>query len=140
MVKIREFVETDRQELQHIYLNSRQQTFYWLNTASFEFTDFDSDTEGEEILVAEDDGILKGFVALWRADNFIHHLYVHPQFLNKGIGKMLLVKIIENAVKPITLKCMANNLNALAFYQSQGWRFESEGFNEDGQFYLLVYP
>ena len=140
MIKIREFTEMDRPELQHIYLRSRQQTFYWLNTALFVLTDFDKDTAGEEILVAEDDSILKGFSALWRADNFIHHLYVHPQFLNKGIGKMLLAKVIEKAIKPITLKCMANNQNALAFYKSQGWRYQSEGLNEDGQYYLLVYP
>jgi len=139
MLKIREFVETDRPELQHIYLNSRKQTFYWLNTSLFGLTDFDKDTISEEIWLA-DDGILKGFIALWRPDNFIHHLYVHPQFLNKGIGKMLLAKVIEKATKPITLKCMVNNKNALAFYKSQGWRYESEGLNEGGQYYLLVYP
>jgi len=140
MVKIREFVEADRPELQRIYLYSRQQTFYWLNTALFELTDFDNDTSGEEILVAEDDDMLKGFIALWRADNFIHHLYVHPQFLNKGIGQMLLGKVIEKSIKPITLKCMVNNQNALAFYKSQGWCYKSEGLNEEGQYYLLAYP
>jgi|GEM_PF-4067713 hypothetical protein len=55
MIKIREFTEMDRPELQHIYLRSRQQTFYWLNTALFVLTDFDKDTAGEEILVAEDE-------------------------------------------------------------------------------------
>ena len=140
MLEIREFVETDRPELQQIYLRSRQQTFYWLNTSLFELTDFDKDTVGEEIWVADDGGTLKGFIALWGADNFIHHLYVHPQFLNKGIGKMLLTKVIEKATKPIALKCMVNNKNALAFYKSQGWRYKSEGLNEGGQYYLLVYP
>ena len=140
MLEIREFVETDRPELQQIYLRSRQQTFYWLNTSLFELTDFDKDTVGEEIWVADDGGTLKGFIALWRPDNFIHHLYVHPQFLNKGIGKMLLTKVIEKATEPIALKCMVNNKNALAFYKSQGWRYESEGLNEGGQYYLLVYP
>jgi hypothetical protein len=53
---------------------------------------------------------------------------------------MLLAKVIEKAIKPITLKCMANNQNALAFYKSQGWSYQSEGLNEDGQYYLLVYP
>jgi GNAT superfamily N-acetyltransferase len=140
MLEIREFVETDRPELQQIYLRSRQQTFYWLNTSLFELTDFDKDTVGEEIWVADDGGTLKGFIALWRPDNFIHHLYVHPQFLNKGIGKMLLTKVIEKATEPIALKCMVNNKNALAFYKSQGWRYESEGLNEGGQYYLLVDP
>lgn len=140
MVKIREFVEADRKQLQHIYLSSRQRTFYWLDTASFELNDFDNDTRGEEISVADDDGLLKGFIALWSPDNFIHHLYVHPQFLNKGIGKMLLNSIVEKATKPITLKCLANNQNALSFYKSQGWRHESEGFNQDGKYYLLIYP
>ena len=64
MLEIREFVETDRPELQQIYLRSRQQTFYWLNTSLFELTDFDKDTVGEEIWVADDGGTLKGFIAL----------------------------------------------------------------------------
>jgi|SRR3569833_624531 len=140
MFVIREFAEADRPALRNIYLDSRKHTFHWLNTALFELTDFDRDTEREKIFVAEDERLIKGFTSLWLPDNFIHHLYVHPQFLNKGIGKMLLTRAVATAVKPITLKCMVNNHNALAFYKAQGWRCQSEGVNEDGTYQLLIYP
>jgi GNAT superfamily N-acetyltransferase len=137
---VRKFIETDRAVLKEIYLHSRKQTFHWLNTSAYQLNDFDIDTEGEQILVAVDDSVIKGFVSLWMADNFIHHLHVHSSYLNNGIGKKLLMAAIHVADKPLTLKCQINNRKALEFYKIHGWKCVSEGKSIEGDYYLLMYP
>ncbi|MCL1030278.1 GNAT family N-acetyltransferase [Serratia sp. arafor3] len=58
--------------------------------------DFDRSTTGEEIWVAEQDGRLLGFVSIYRAEDFIHHLYVDTQQPPQGVGSALL-----HAAEPI---------------------------------------
>ena len=137
---IRECIETDYPALRVIYLLSRKETFNWVDPLSFYPDDFDKHTEGEKILVAESQNKIAGFVSVWMPDNFIHHLYLHPEYTNRGIGKMLLAAAIEIANKPLTLKCLINNRYALKFYKKQGWRHLSDGISEDGAYYLLIYP
>lgn len=75
---IRPYQEADRPFLRSLYLAARQAAFTWRNTRNYRLEDFDRSTIGEEIWVAEQDGKLLGFVSIYRADNFIHNLYVDP--------------------------------------------------------------
>src|ERR1700761_3259164 len=130
-MKIREFNYSDREVLKEIYQSSRQYSFHWMNPSSFRLTDFDKDTEGEKILVAEEDDGLAGFISIWLPDNFIHHLFVHPDFMKRGVGKRLLDAGVGVLDGPATLKCPKRNQNALDFYRAQGWTIEDEAEDEN---------
>ena len=71
---IREFQESDRRFLSHFYLNERQKTFHWLSPELFKLEDFNKDTSGELILVAELESKIIGFISIWAPDQFIHNI------------------------------------------------------------------
>ena len=57
---------------------------------------FQAATLGEQILVAECDGVVMGFAAVYTGaapEHFLHHLYVHPAHSGKGIGAQLLAAV-----------------------------------------------
>ncbi|HEY0175037.1 MAG TPA: GNAT family N-acetyltransferase [Pedobacter sp.] len=136
-MKIREFHEDDRQVLRQLYLSSRTETFSWLDTSAYTLSDFDTATAGEYILVAEEEGLPVGFIAAWKSESFIHHLYVDSGHHKKGIGKALLNAVAGVLDQPVRLKCLVENKNALAFYKSMGWQFEMAGSDVTGRYYLL---
>lgn len=138
-LKIREFKEEDRHTLSDIYLISRLNTFTWFDTSAYKTDDFDNHTKDEYILVADYDGAVIGFISCWLPDNFIHHLFIHPAYTKHGVGKALLNAAIVNLGKPVTLKCLVRNENAIAFYRSQGWRVEERGEGKPGDYYLMIY-
>lgn len=130
-------METDREMLSRIYLESRQHTFTWLSPSSFCLTDFDRDTAGEAIWVAERHGTLVGFVSVHEGDNFVHNLYVATQWLGHGIGSQLLATSLANVGSPARLKCLVNNVLAISFYQTKGWQKVGEGVSDDGKYVVL---
>jgi ribosomal protein S18 acetylase RimI-like enzyme len=136
---IREFSEDDRNALRNIYLISRKQTFTWFDTAGYTLNDFDKDTGGERMLVADEEGAILGFISCWLPDNFIHHLFVHPAYIHRGVGKALLNEAMAMLHKPVTLKCLTRNENALVFYRSQGWQIEEKGEGKPGDYFLMSY-
>ncbi|GAB3897639.1 GNAT family N-acetyltransferase [Spirosoma agri] len=126
-------------DLRQLYLESRIQTFTWLDASTFKRDDFDSATAEEKLLVAITDGKPIGFISWWLPDNFIHHLYVDPRFLHQGVGTALLRQCLANIGRPARLKCLQQNTNALAFYLAQGWRINEEGTSAEGAFCLMVF-
>ncbi|MEZ9698392.1 GNAT family N-acetyltransferase [Vibrio sp. 10N.261.46.E12] len=106
--------------LQVLYLESRQNTFHWADADAFKLSDFDQDTEGEQVWVAVSGEKLLGFVSVWEPDSFIHHLYVSPQTLRSGAGSALL-NTCKQHYSDLTLKCLTANENAIGFYRSQGF-------------------
>lgn len=66
--------------------------------------DFDGATLGEAIWVAEDGGVLLGFVSVYREDNFIHNLYVDPHQPPR-IGSALLQAAEATFTATGSLKC-----------------------------------
>ena len=74
MVQITESRDKDLDALRNLFLRTRLTTFSWVDTSQFTLSDFEQETEGEYILVALDDELLVGFVSIWVADNFVHHL------------------------------------------------------------------
>lgn len=125
--------------LREVFLESRKLAFPWVDTKTFKLKDFDRAIEGEKVLVALNKGIPVGFIAWWQPDYFIHSLFIHPDFTGKGIGKALLKKCLEQTGRPATLKCLKANETASCFYQTMGWKTESEGDSIDGPYYLLAF-
>jgi len=134
---VRRFTENDREGLRQIYLESRQDTFNWLTSSSLSLSDFDRDTTGEVIWVAEQEGSVVGFVSVDEDDNFIHNLFIAPKWMGHGFDSALLETCLQCIGRPARLKCVAENINALTFYLSRGWYKTGEGVSEDGKFYVL---
>lgn len=138
MVVIREMVEKDRISLREIYYRSRKVTFDWQDSTTFKLEDFDKDTEDEVILVAEDEGVVCGFISLYIPDNFVHCLFISPDFKSRGIGKKLLATAKQRLALPMRLKCLSRNEQALAFYKKAGWQQVDEIQAED-PYWNLIY-
>ncbi|RKP50048.1 GNAT family N-acetyltransferase [Cohnella endophytica] len=138
-LSVRPAVARDLASLRTIYLESRAQTFHWLDKSQLLPEDFDRDSEGELVLVAEKDSRILGFAGIWVPDHFIHHLYVHPDCARQGVGAALLHACYEAFPSPpaLTLKCISENEAALAFYRSQGWRIIEEGSGPNGPYFLM---
>jgi len=129
-----DFLET----LSNIYLESRASTFTWLDTSGFSVLDFKKDTQGELILMAVSNEKIVGFISVWEPDNFIHHLYVSSERHNQGAGSQLLEAVKSNFGN-LSLKCMAANKAALAFYESKGFVRASQGTDSLGDYYLMTF-
>ncbi|WP_417735119.1 GNAT family N-acetyltransferase [Rosistilla oblonga] len=111
---------------------------HWLPVASRLQTDFAAASEGEDVFVCCDaENVVQGFVAVWRPEAFIHHLYVDSRFRNQGVGTLLLDSLDSWLPRPWTLKCANANHAAMAFYLSRGWRLIAEGENEHGSYSVL---
>ncbi len=103
-----------------LYRDSRLATFTWLDSVLFELSDFDRDTKGEDIWVASKSNEILGFVSIWEPDNFIHHLFVSPSNLRRGVGLKLL-DFAKQRYSNLSLKCLTQNSNAIGFYWSHGF-------------------
>lgn len=128
----------DYEDLRKIFLNSRRESFKWMEYDSIKLEDFDSSTEGELILTAKVDNNIAGFVSIWEEDKFIHNLFVSSRFKRLGIGKALIDESVKAVGLPLTLKCVKANVNALKFYLSQGWTIEEEVIEKE-PYYLMKY-
>lgn len=137
MIRIIESREKDIDTLRDLFFKTRQITFSWTDTSQFRLSDFDEATKNEYILVAFVDELLVGFVSVWVADNFIHHLYVDEQFQNQKVGTKLLNAVLEKFGYPIRLKCEENNTRALHFYKQKGFFEKEKGQSEMGTYILL---
>lgn len=127
---IRPHRDTDIATLSRIYLDARRETFMWVAPDLFALADFERDTEGEEIYVAETAGQVTGFVSLWVPEPFIHHLYVDENHRGRGIGSALLTHAVRRLPFPIRLKTPKRNTRAIDFYLRAGWSKTAEG--DDG--------
>jgi ribosomal protein S18 acetylase RimI-like enzyme len=90
-------------------------------------------TEGEEIHVAILADEVVGFVSVWPAERFVHHLYVAPDCQSRGIGRALLARCEERYGLPLSLKCETANIRALRFYERLGWAGGEAGVGPDGE-------
>ena len=134
---VRDFAEEDRELLRHVYLTTRIKKFGWLDSNSLTESDFDKDTEGEKIWVGENSGQIVGFISVWEPKNFIHHLFILPEYSRLGYGSKLLEACMAEIGRPTQLKCVVQNTDAMRFYQSKGWYIVSEGVSSDGGYHLM---
>jgi GNAT superfamily N-acetyltransferase len=73
-----------------------------------------------DVWVAELDGRIAGFVAIAAEGESLEHLYVHPEFHNRGIGTALLEKARELSPGGFRLWVFQRNAQARRFYESRG--------------------
>ena len=137
-MRIRAARKEDHPALAEIFLRARIDAFTWVPPSSHALEDFAEQTEGELIHLAEnDDGEILGFISVWEAENFVHHLFVAPEHQRKGVGSALLDELSSRRSGPFTLKCVAANGGALAFYREQGWRGIGSGVTSEGRYLSL---
>ncbi len=135
---IREYRPEDTRRLAHIYLESRIHAFDWLDPNRFSYSDFERDTEGEALLIAERGNRIIGFSSSWVAENFIHHLYLDPASLGRGIGSLLLDATVKMLGRPVRLKAQVKNPNAMWFYRKHGWMEFDRGATDWGEYIELI--
>jgi ribosomal protein S18 acetylase RimI-like enzyme len=136
-MQLRKFEERDRLRLQALYLAARTAAFPWQDASGYQLTDFDRAVLGEAIWVAESDNELLGFVAIYQAENFIHHLYVDPHLPPQGVGSALLHAAQATFSTPGSLKCLTKNEKALNFYRKYGWQIVETGNDGSEDYYLM---
>jgi ribosomal protein S18 acetylase RimI-like enzyme len=56
--------------------------------SDWQLEDFDAATRDEVIWVATQNGHRLGFASVWTNDNFLHNLFVDPQYQSHGVGQM----------------------------------------------------
>jgi ribosomal protein S18 acetylase RimI-like enzyme len=81
----------------------------------------------DHVFVVEIDEHPVAFMAL-RSD-FIDHLYVHPNYQNRGIGKDLLEFARQRSPEHLWLYTLQINMNARAFYEMNGFTAEKFGMS-----------
>jgi ribosomal protein S18 acetylase RimI-like enzyme len=77
------------------------------------------------VWVAEMDGRPVAFMAM--NGDFIDHLYVDPEYQNRGIGKALLDHARQLSPEHVWLYTLQINVNARAFYEKNGFVPEKLG-------------
>ena len=137
-VHIRIRIPEDTQALFHLYFLERTALFSGLNLNRVLAHDFDKDTHGEKIFVAIVHEQIVGFISVWEADPFVHHLYVMAHYQGKGIGKRLHNTAISVLKRPVTLKCLKRNAKAIVFYSALGWVLEGDGMDDFGEYVLFT--
>lgn len=129
---VRPIQRGDRSRIAALFVVARRHAFPWIPPERFRLSDLKRETEGETILVAEIDGWIVGFAAVWEPDSFLHHLYVDPEIHRRGIGRALLAALERVCEKPIELKCQINNKPAMAFYRRLGFSTHDSGVSDIG--------
>lgn len=124
-ITIRQATPQDTQSLEELFLLTRRATFTSRAPEVFQRGDYQKSVEGEEVWVAEQDDIIVGFISLWLPDNFIHNLFVHPDWQQQGVGTMLLKRAEDHLGCPLSLKIAMDNLDACQFYQKHNYELIS---------------
>jgi len=136
-LKIRNFKATDRQGLSELFLQTRKESWFWLDASKWKLDDFSIYTQDEMILVAEADQKYMGFASIYRQDHFLHHLFVAPEYQHQGIGSALLHAAEAMFTDVGYLKCLVKNKQALSFYIRHQWDIKSLGHSAEGDYFLM---
>lgn len=124
-------------DLRTLFLTVRKNTFWWADTTAFTILDFDKETEGECIWVALLHNQPVGFISVWLANKFVHHLYVDAVYHRLGIGTKLLDHVIDKIGFPLRLKCIEKNGLAIDFYTKRGFCVKEKGLASNEAFVLI---
>ena len=81
----------------------------------------------DKVFVVESDERPVAFIAM--RDDFIDHLYVHPHYQHRGIGKDLLDFARKLSPEHLWLYTLQINTDARAFYQKNGFTAEKFGLS-----------
>ncbi|MGI4982466.1 MAG: GNAT family N-acetyltransferase [Janthinobacterium lividum] len=132
---VRDAGAADRPALEQIFLTGRRQMGM---QGVLTLAQFGEQTRGERVLVAEETPATPlGFVSVFMADHFIHHLYVAPGHRRRGVGLALLRALPGWQRVRYRLKCLSLNTSAQTFYTSCGFLPIASGSSENGDYLLL---
>ena len=121
VIHIRKPTESDSSELEVLFQTTRQHTFVGRPKDEFQIGDYQKSTSEDDVWIAEQKGIIVGFVSIYPLENFLHNLCIHPKYQQKGIGSRLLKIAEEHLLRPMTLKIAMDNLKVCGFYEKYGW-------------------
>ena len=127
----------DADQIQAIFEQSLRQAD-WLPPGTEIDTDFKRNSSGEAVLVClSPTGRISGFLAVYAAGAFIHHLYVAPDAQRQGVGRALLAALADMLPKPWRLKCVTANQAARQFYAHTGWVETEKALGSQGEYVVL---
>ena len=111
----------------------------WLAAGAEPDTDFVRNSSCETVHVCSaDDGVVRGFIAVYEPGSFVHHLYVDAAFQGQGVGQAILAAVVDSRPdKPWRLKCVVVNTRARAFYAKTGWRETETAMGSQGLYVVL---
>ncbi len=126
--KIRPYSPADFDALTILWRISREKSLPKFQKEHGHFFYEDRDYFQENILVENrvwvledpESGLPAAFLAI--KDDFIDHLYVHPDHWRKGLGERLLDFARTLSPRRLWLYTLQDNLNARAFYRKNGFR------------------
>ena len=124
-MNIRSFIKAEVEDILPIYNRARAEEDC--------FSDVDATLQGlqglivgESIFVASSQNAsgekIIGFVSVWSAEKFIHHLYVDPDCQGKGVATTLIRQCVDVFGYPLSLKCLVTNTTACRYYEASGWQ------------------
>lgn len=114
---IRKATEFDESQLAELFFVTRKATFVSRSHNLIQPSDYLGSTSEDDVWVAEEEGLIVGFVSTYPKNNFIHNLFVHPIHQKKAVGSALLTFAENTLSKPMTLKIAMDNLSVCAFYE-----------------------
>lgn len=144
IIKIRQAVTADLPILNTISVASKSYWKYpeeWINAWKRDLTITPTDLEDMRVNVAEIDNYIVGFGAIKENESEyeIMHLWVFPDFMTQGIGKIILQSLIKSTIpnKPIKVE---SDPNAYGFYTKMGFNKvgEIQSYPEDRYLPVLI--
>ena len=114
-----------------LYVRSGRAAFTWRPDNHFRAEDFRMYALDEEVWLAHMGGALVGILSIFRAESFVHCLYVDPDAQGLGVGRALVEHVRRVVGEPLTLKLDIPNRKAIAFYEATGWEHMT-GLDDQG--------
>ena len=128
---IRDYRSEDFDPITVVWRISREKSLPEFHSAKGHFFYEDQDyfrnhiLKENQVFVVESDGKPIAFLAM--RDDFIDHLYIHPDYQRRGIGKALLDYARQRSPEHLWLYTLQVNVNARAFYEKNGFVAEKFG-------------
>ncbi len=119
---VRALRSDDAVDVAVVFAASRRAAMPWLpvlHTPDEDVAFFTSEVESSSGWGVFEDGRLVGFALL--RDGWLNHLYVQPDCRGRGVGSVLLARVLEGAPSEVDLWAFARNHAALAFYAHHGF-------------------
>jgi ribosomal protein S18 acetylase RimI-like enzyme len=86
-------------------------------------------SQQQRVWVAEIDGRIVGFLAMFERDGYVDQLYVEPSWRGRGIGTALLAQARAASPGGLSLHALRANVAARAFYERRGFVAGPTGVN-----------
>jgi putative acetyltransferase len=82
-----------------------------------------------EIVLAEKDGALAGFVTVDPGTLYLDQMVVSPQAWGEGVGAALIAEAKRRSPRGLDLLVNMDNARAIRFYEKHGFAYAGEGRN-----------